>query len=427
MQLRMVLSTFTLFCTTLPAALDMHIAASTTKAMPLRLYYMEDGKDKALVEVVKNIARCFAFTKQFSVTVQPIAKLPTKKEVKALKTNEQLLVVLVLLPSKEGYEWRLYDTLRGKVLGGHRYKKRGEIVRAWAYGLADEIWPLLTSQEGFFSTKLAYCKRIDNKNVKHIYMADFDGSNEQCMVGTPTINIAPRWNQDRQRPLIFYSDYTATNIRLNMVGLDKKAQVASDLDGLNMIPAFSHDGRQAVYCASRGNGSCQLYYFDATTFKNLTQNFGNNVSPSLSADGKKVFFCSDFESGNSPRIYAYNLPTDELEQITGEGYAASPRYSVKANKLAYAKMVDGVMQLFTYDLATRSHEQLTFDDYNKQEEAWSPCGNWLIYGVNKPGKPSRIALMNRHSKEQLYLSKLNEDCSYPDWSPRYHHFPVIAA
>ncbi len=425
MRLLIGIMTCIIFNTTWSTLLDMHITAETTQAMPLQIRYMENENDDTMRTIAQDLARCFTFTKQFSTTVVPMRQLPTKKEVKALKNREKILMVLVLLPSKEGYEWRLYDTLEGKVLGAHRYKKRGDLPRAWAYTLADQIWPLLTSQEGFFSTKIAYCKKIANKNVKHIYIADFDGSHGECIVGTPTINIAPRWNYDRYHPLLFYSDYTPTNVRLKMVDLDKKSRVASDFDGLNMIPAFSDDGKQVVYCASRGDGCCQLYYFDATTFKNLTHNYGNNVSPSLSADGKKVFFCSDFESINSPQIYAYNLATDELEKLTNGGYAASPRYNAKANKLAYAKLVDGIMQICTYDIATKKHEQLTFDTFNKQEASWSPCGNWLLYGVNRPGKPSRIAMMNRHSKREEYLTDRADDCSHPDWSPRYYQFPVV--
>jgi TolB protein len=414
-------------CVTNTPLADVRIAAQSQQAIPLQIRYFSTEREQELQQIAQGIQRCFMFTKQFTVTLKPTATLPTKKEVKALKNSGKILLLLVLSPMKEGYEWRLYDTLQGKVIGTRRDQKQGDISRAWAYTLADQIWPLLTGQEGFFSTKIAYCKKVPNKQVKHIYIADFDGSHQEDLVKTPTINIAPRWNRDRQHPLVFYSDYTPTNIRLKMVGLDRKSEVASDFDGLNMIPAFSDDGTQVVYCASRGDGSCQLYYFDATTFKNLTHNMGNNVSPSLSADGKKVFFCSDFQKPNCPQIYAYNLVTDELEKLTEGGYAASPRYSAKANKLAYAKMVDGIMQLFIYDLTSKQHAQLTFDDCNKQEGAWSPCGNWLIYAMNKPGKPGRIAMINRHSKMQEFLTKADEDCSYPDWSPKYRQFPVLAS
>jgi TolB protein len=377
--------------------LDLKVAAKSTQAIPLHIHYISNN-DQDMSAIAAYLQRCFTFTKQFAVATKAVEKLPTKKEVKLLKTNENVLLLVVLAPTKYGYEWHLYDTMSGTVLGAQRCKKQGEIERASAYAIADQLWPLLTSHEGFFSTKLAYCKKVADKQVKHIYIADFDGSYEQGIVETPTINIAPRWNHDRKRPLLFYSDYTPTNVRLNMV-------------------------TKLVYCASRGDGCCQIYYFDKDTFKNITHNQGNNISPSLSADGKLVFFCSDFES-KSPQLYVYNLVTELTQRLTNGGYAVSPRYSAKANQLAYAQRVDGIMQIFTYDVATKMHQQLTFDPLNKQEAAWSPCGNWLIYAAGKQGK-SRIAMLNRHSKEQVYLTKIGQDCSYPDWSPRYNQFPVV--
>ncbi len=414
-----------IFLTQTITAVDMKVAAETTKAIPLKIWY-QDKKDLLLQKIAADIQRCFSFTKQFSVSIEQTQKLPTKKQLKVLKDNQKILLLVVISAEKDGYEWRLYDTMSGTQISVHRYLKQGEVERAWAYAIADQMWPVLTNQEGFFSTKIAYCKKVPKKQVKHIYISDFDGSYAQCLVDTPTINIAPRWNHDRRQPLLFYSDYTPTNVRLKVVGLNKKSQIASDFDGLNMIPAFCEDGSKLVYCLSRGDGYCQIYYHDKKSFKNITHNHGNNVSPSLSADGNIIFYCSDFET-KSPQLYAYNLEKDSVERLTTGGYCASPRYCPKAHKVAYAKMVKGVMQLFTYDVASKSHEQLTFDEANKQECAWSPCGNWLIYGVGPQGKSSQIALMNRHSKIEQYITNPGSDCCYPDWSPRYAQFPIACS
>ena len=155
-----------------------------------------------------------------------------------------------------------------------------------------------------------------------------------------------------------------------------------------MIPAFSRDGKKIVYCLSRGDGSCQLYYYSKGIFKQITHNDGNNVSPSLSDDGQTVYFCSDFETGK-PQIYAYDMAADRLERITDkQGYCAAPRYSGKANKLSYSRIVDGTMQIFVYDLATKTHTQLTFDQWHKGESSWSPLvGPRFCIRLKKKGLP----------------------------------------
>ena len=121
-------------------------------------------------------------------------------------------------------------------------------------------------------------------------IADFDGSNPQIIVDIPTITIAPRWNNDPLRPLLFYSEHTNKNLRLMMVDMHKQRHIASNFDGINMLPAFSLDGKRVIYCASRGDGECHLYLYDKQNFKKLTHNKGNNVSPTLSADGSIVYF-----------------------------------------------------------------------------------------------------------------------------------------
>lgn len=404
----------------------MAVTATSSQALALQIAPLGKTVPNEVMAVAHDLKRCFAFTKQFEVSIAPREITPTKAQLKELQKEQHVLLLVTLAQTPKGFEWRLYDTMSHKMMAGHPYEKKGDIAHAWAYNIADEIWPLLANQEGFFSTKIAFCKRIEGKQAKHIFIADFDGSHQEAIVNTPTINIAPRWNHDRKNPLLFYSDYTKLNVRLCMTRMDKKSRVASNFEGINMIPSFSKDGTKMVYCSSRGDGSCQIYFHDKSHFKNVTHNMGNNVSPSLSDDGKKVFFCSDFET-TRPQIYCHDLETGAQERLTNGGYCTSPRYCPNGQKLVYAKMLAGVMQLFLYDLETKKEEQLTFDYATKQECCWSPCGNWLIYAYNEPRKPGRIAIMNRHSKKQQFLTPAGVDCSYPDWAPRYDEFPVIKA
>src|SRR5262249_46194209 len=151
----------------------------------------------------------------------------------------------------------------------------GSSLRGWAYAAADSIYESLTGESGFFSTKLAYVKEIPLKKgvcCKHIYVADYDGSNEQPIVQTPTVNVAPRWNNDLKRPLLFYSENTNANMRMMVIDMHKKRIIASNFDGLNMLPTFSPDGMTVIYCATRGSGSCQLYQWSHKVLKKLTEN-----------------------------------------------------------------------------------------------------------------------------------------------------------
>ena len=260
--------------------------------------------------------------------------------------------------------------------------------------------------------------------LKHIYIADYDGKNEKLLVSTATVNVAPCWNRDQNNPLLFYSEHTNKNVRLVSADMYGRRKIVSNFDGINMLPAFSSDGKRVVFCASRGGGNCQLYYYAQGIFKKLTNNTGNNISPTFSEDGKTLFFCSDFET-RGPQIYRYSFNSGKMERITHGGYCVSPCYCQHNNKLAYAKMIRGTMQIFLYDLATKKHAQITRDAGNKEECSWSPCGNYLLFAV-ETGKESRLALLNLISRHQRFITAEGSVCCYPAWSCPYKRFPCVA-
>ena len=415
---------FLFICMPCVANVQMKVSSHKKQQVPMIIGTIERKPTPSLQDIVALMQKDFSFTGQFKIVTQPFDKVPSKKEVKAL--GSQALFALFVTAHGTHFEWRLYDTINGAMVAGKKYKKRGDHIRGWAHNMADMVWTALTGDEGFFSTRIAYCKREQDgkKEVNHVYIADYDGSNAQLLVNTPTINVAPRWNNDYQKPLVFYSDFTNTNVRLMVSDLGKNRSVASDFEGVNMIPAFSRDGKKIVYCISRGDGSCQLYYYRRGVFKQITHNSGNNVSPSLSPDGKTVYFCSDFETGK-PQIYSYYMSKDKLERLTDGGYCASPRYSAKAQKLAYSRIIHATMQLFIYDLKSKKHTQLTFDRGDKEECSWSPCGTKLLYSVEQKGKNSQIAMMSLLSNEKHILTNDRADCSFPDWSPLYDQYPTL--
>jgi TolB protein len=383
-----------------------------------------------LTDIAAVIKKDLEFSGQFAVTVETRAQEPqAKSELTALADAGYPLAVFIRDVNHEhALAWRVYETSCAQMIKGKKYEKRGAVARGWAHNVADSVWQELTGQEGFFSTKIAYAQEVPGKKgrkLKHIYVADYDGSHAQALVTTPTINVAPRFNRDANRPLLFYSESTNANIRLKVVSMDRRSKTASNFDGVNMLPAFSADGTKLVYCASHGHGNCQLYYYDKGTMKVLTNNKGNNISPSLSDDATRLYFCSDCDSGR-PQIYYHSLITGIQTAITpGAQHCYSPSYCSKNHKLAYAKMVKGVMQLFVFDEATGVHTQLTFDNDNKDECSWSSCGNYLLFCSEK-GNQGRIAMLNVHTNERRYLTAANAVCSYPTWSPVYAEYPVVA-
>lgn len=401
----------------------MQVNAKQHKTMKIVLAPLGDSKQ--LDELVPLIQKALAFKGQFEVVVTPLPAMMTRQEVMQLWHDGFPFAVFIEMHGNSTMHWRLYDTHHAVMIKGKKVSNSSSVSRALAYTVADSLWQELTGEPGFFCTKIAYCKEVtqSKKRYKHIFVADYDGSNEQVLVDSPTISMAPRWNKDAHRPLLFYSESTNSNVRMMATSMKKNRIMASNFDGLNMLPTFSADGKTVIYCATRGSGNCQLYLWHNREIKKIAENPGNSIAPTLCDDGKTVYFSSDFQTG-SPQICKYDISTQQLEAITSSGYCVSPAYCQRTGLLAYAKMVGGVMQLFVYDDRTKEHTQLTTDAAQKQECCWSPCGTYLLCPV-EGNKSSRIALFNRITKQYTYLTKAGDTCSYPAWSGVYAEYPAI--
>ena len=389
------------------------------------LLYVVDNQSEELNTFAQLIKKALEFKDQCAVTTCFNAHMPKKQDALAHKEYSYILFVHNHL---HHYDWRLFEIDSGAMIKNKKVTKQGNLPRAWAYSFADSVYETLTNDPAFFSTKIAYAKEAYQKNgthYTHLYIADYDGSNSELLVSTPTINVSPRWNNDVNRPLLFYSENTNANMRMMASDMKQKRVVASNFDGLNMLPSFSPDGMSVVYCATRGSGKCQLYRWSGKQLKNLTNNNGNNFAPAYGAQGKEIFFSSDFETGQ-PQIYSYQVDTQELTRITPDGYCTSPTYCAHTNKLGYAKLVNGVMQLFSYDVKNKKHQQLTFDMVQKDECVWSPCGTFLMCPYDN-GKTSKVSLFNTITNKYTHLTQCKESCYYPAWSPTYNEYPIVKA
>lgn len=408
--------------------LSVEVAAKKYARLPIMLGLIGISSSD---ELVKTIKKDLEFTEQFLITVRDFNPLQQLGEVKNLSAEGFSLAIFLSGDAKRGFEWRVYDTGIASMAQGKKYAPQGALSRGWAHNLADAFWPVLTGQEGMFSTKLAYCKEVKSTNkkvhhkLKHIWIADYDGSNAQPLITTPTINVAPRWNRDSGHPLLFYSENRRSNIPLIVATLDGKRSMASNLDGVTLAPAFSADGKKVIYCASRGSGYCQLYLHENGEYKQLTHNAGNALCPALSDDGTMLYYVSDFPTG-VPHIYSKNLVTGAQTRLTGGEPAFCPSYNGKKKKLAYTKSANGIMQVFLYDERTGTHKQLTSDAWDKDECSWSPCGNYLVVGAEKAGK-ERLALINIFDGKLRFITSEKEVCSYPAWSGIYNQYPSVTA
>ena len=407
--------------------IELTISGAKQAQMSIAIIVLDEASTE-LNETAETIKKNLKFTEQFEpYIIKYNAQLPKAKlhkNIKKLGYASTPLAVCINATSPKSIEWRLYETMGSSMLQGKRHKKKSSLSRVWAHAITDQLWKALTNNDGFFSSRIAYCK--DSKNdkghtIRKVYIADFDGSHEELLVDIATICVAPRWQPTTST--ISYSEHTDTNVRLMSVSMDKQRKPLSLFDGTNMLASFSEDNNAMAYCSSRGSGSCQIYLLKNDILKRCTNNTGNNTSPFF-IDQTHLGFCSDFQTG-SPQIYIANIETGHLQRITHGGYCTSPSYCKKTNKIAYHKMIQGTMQVMMYDCATKNHTQKTKSNGNKHEACFSPDGNQLLFVHECPGKTSRLCTLNLLTDKAKYITNAQEQCSYPHWSPCYQTFPIV--
>lgn len=435
-----------LTCVLVPATpVSIDVRAQTKRAVPVDIVMVREADEgsEQLEALAHTVAHDISFMGSCYATVRS-GKF-SKQELERSAQKQKALVIFIKKVEEHKWGWFVYDAIAKSECAHGFYSERGAIMCGWAHAIAQGIYAALTGKQGIFTMKLVYCKDVaGSRPVKHICLADYDGTNEQVLVSTARLNLAPRWNRDPYNPLVFYSESGEDKTRLKWIDLNKKVRGLCDDDGLNMQISFCGNGTQAIYVASRGTGCCQLYHWKKGMLKRLTHNSGNNLSPSFSDDGTSVVFCSDCRveestndvivfcsdmskrDGARPQIYRYDFAEDTTHAITRDGFCVSPAYNQKKGQIIYSKLLGGTLQLMLYDCATAAHSQLTFDQGDKQEASWSSCGEYVLFSISKSGS-SQLALLEVESPKEYKVLPLGQGAySYPDWSDRFYEFPVVS-
>lgn len=407
-----------LFCISLATVIvaeQMTITHAQKQKVGIRLAYI----GCAAQQCTGIIASDLGVSGQFSVQEFEYTQAPKHKREVTDLVQQGIYFLLILESHKKDLQYRLYDTTTGQMVSSGRCVVVEHKESVCAHHIAGKVWYLLTGQKDMFNSRIAYAKEVSYKKnimVKHICVAQHDGREECVMVSTPTISIAPRWGGTLDAPLIFYSEYTNTNVRLMMVDVDnnKRRKVVTRYDGVTMHLTSNHNGSMHAFSSSRGDGNSQIYLVRNGELEQCTHDDATNTCPVFNHDGSLIYYCSDVKTG-VPHIMVYDCIKKTREPIPALGYCFAPAYNNTRKLLTYSKMVDGIMQIFVYDPATHKERQITFDFGNHEDPTWSPCGNFLAY-THELYPMSRIRVHCYTTGYEYYITPADIRCTYPAWS-----------
>lgn len=381
-------------------------------SMRLKIGVFGAGSESSACEKFMNMLKqCLEWERRFDVTVEVMREVPVKKSdvTHLFDDGFDAALFIEFVSPEHPIAWRLYDTKPGEMVCGRRCAVSGYMKDA-ACAIAARIIRELMAQEVPFLTKIAFIERDRAQRRSLLCLADFDGGASAVLLFSRRILVAPAWGKDIKNPMLFLSEFTPTNVRFVGIDMTGVKYTVMDEDGTSVGLSHSPISDDVAYCRS---GVIWHYHSDPAVNKGehraVIREDEMCASPTLLQSGN-IIYCSH------GKIKEWRVATNDSKVLVGQGYNVAPAYSAIQNKLIYSSRLNGVMQLFTYDMSTQERTQITSDKGDKVDPTWSPCGNYAVFcWQNK--RESRIAIVNVAKGEYQFITPKGRSCAFPAWSP----------
>jgi TolB protein len=319
-------------------------------------------------------------------------------------------------------EVRLFNLKTQQTAWGKQYEGSAANPRSYAHTISDEVHEQQRALKGIARSHLTFDSdrdgermtgTIEQRGVKEIYIADYDGENQRRVTATRSLNINPTWSPDARS--IVYTSYRhgMPNIFISHIYQATMEELTKNA-GNNWLPVFSPDGSKIAFGSTR-DGVNQIYVMnrDGSNVRRLTSGPAINTTPTWSPSGTQIAFTS--ARTGDPAIYIIGADGLNLQRLTSDGYADRPTWSpAPFNEIAYASRTGSGLDIKVIDIATRKVTQLTFGEGTNESPAYSPNGRHIAFSSTRAGK-MQIFTMARDGKNirQITRSGNNEQ---PNWS-----------
>ena len=189
-------------------------------------------------------------------------------------------------------EMRLFNVRARAVALGRVYDNIAlRNPRAAAHTISDEIHQTQSGLRGVARSKLTFVSDRDNervvdtvetRNVKEVYVTDYDGANQVRVTSNRRLNLGPTWSPDGRS--IAYSSYTKIQpqILVSNVYQGTRETLTDEKTGA-YLPVFSPDGSRIAFMSQRdGNSEIYVMNRDGSGTRRLTNNTAADTTPTWS-------------------------------------------------------------------------------------------------------------------------------------------------
>lgn len=295
--------------------------------------------------------------------------------------------------------------------------------------ISDRLIYELYGEYGIFSDRILYAQKEDGVFSSDLFIKNFDQHNATQITDDHHYKISPLFLSQKENTAeeILYVSYENGLPKLYKHRLsDQKKSLLIDLRGSQFLPALSLHGEFLSFI-SDASGSIDLFIQRLSkTFMPVgkpLQIFSskNSVQASSTFDPKNanIAFVSDFEK--RPKVYQLNflktVQSQKNQDVTllspSDMEASCPCYSPDGKKLAYSALVDGIRQIFIYDLDLNIHYALTSGPHHKENPYFA--ANSLHLAYNTTSTEHEIYVINLNQKTPVKITQGKGEKHYPCW------------
>ena len=289
--------------------------------------------------------------------------------------------------------------------------------RMAVHRVADQIVAWATGDPGIAATRIVFRRKTGDGN-SDVFAIDYDGENLTRLTSENSIVYSPVLSPDG-RYLLFVS-YAEGQPKAYERNLESgRTSLISGVDGLNITPIYSPDGRKIVLARTAG-GHTELFEFGRLPLccmKRLTYtNAGETLNAAYSPGGDRLAITSS-PLGN-PQIYvmsaAGGAPQLISRYVFGErGYATSPDWSPRGDRIAYQAWVENSFQIVTVNPNGGDRRVMTSAGSN-EDPSWGPDGRHLVFS-SAGRRGNSLLILDTVSGHVRTLTSGQVD-QLPDWS-----------
>ena len=318
---------------------------------------------------------------------------------------------------------RLFNVRTRLSVLAKEYSGTANNPRLYAHTISDEIHDQQRGLKGIARTKLAWVSdrngvavagTVENRQVKEIYIGDYDGANQRRVTVSRQLNLNPSWSPDAQA-------LTYTTYRPNpdvFVSLIYKGVLQNPTKGVgtNYLPVFSPDGKQIAFMSGR-DGNTEIYAMnvDGSNVRRLTNHPLADSTPTWSPSGSQIAFTSD-RSGKAQVYVMSSSDGSGVRRLTvNESEADRPTWSPPPfNEIAFAARTGPGYDIKVLEVSTGQTRQLTFGEGSNEGPAYSRGGRHLAFTSTRTGR-TQVFTMGRDGKGLRQITREGSNQT-PAWS-----------